>query len=147
MSGTPLSIDNALHGVRELLADRITPAVDDPFAAQMLRLSCLLLKISANAVDDAAELRVAENAAIRAVLGEAAGLVAEPLAGRLRAAAVSADPDLKLTVLDAESDRLRKLLIEAQTVIEVAPDAASRNLDQRIWRLLESIEAKRAPRE
>lgn len=147
MNSANLTIDNALHGVRDLLADRISPEVVDPFAAQMARLSGLLLKICANAVDDAAEVRVEENAEIRAVLGEAAALVGEPLAGELLQASISADPGLKLSVLDAENDRLRRLLIKAQTVVEIAADAASRNLDQRIWRLLETIEANRAPRE
>lgn len=142
-----LTIDNALHGVRELLHERIAPEIGDPFAAQMARLSCLLLKISANWVDDAAELRVQENAAIRAILGEAAAIAVGPLAARLTEAARSADPGLKVTVLDGENQRLRCLLVETQTWLETRPDAAARALDQRIWRHLELVEAKRAPRE
>lgn len=147
MSGANLSIDNALHGIGELLRDRISPEIGDPFAAQMARLSCMLLTICANAVDDAAELRVAENAAIRAVLGEAAAFAAQPLSGQLAQAAASADPGLKISVLDAECHRLRCLLVEAQAVLEQSGDAAATALGQKIWRLLEDIEAKRAPRE
>ncbi len=147
MSAMNLTIDNALHGVRELLADQIAPEVGDPFAAQMARLSCLLLKISANWVDDAAEIRVEENAAIRAVLGEAAILINGPLVTRLTEAGRSADPGLKVTVLDGENHRLRCLLVEAQTALEISNNKAARAMDQHIWRLLETIEAKRAPRE
>jgi hypothetical protein len=142
-----LTLDNALHGVEELLRDRISPAIDDPFAAQMARLSGILLRICANGVDEAAELRVEENAAIRMILGEAAELVPALLARRLQEAAASADPGLKISVLDAENHRLRVLLVSAQTVLENNKDGASLSLDQRIWQLLEAAEAKRAPRE
>jgi hypothetical protein len=142
-----LTLDTALHGVEELLRDRISPAIGDPFAAQMARLSGMLLRICANGVDEAAELRVEENAAIRMILGEAAEFVSAPLASRLHEAAASIDPGLKISVLDAENHRLRVLLVSAQTVLENSKDGAALSLDQRIWQLLEAAEAKRAPRE
>jgi hypothetical protein len=142
-----LTLDNALHGVGDLLKDRISPAISDPFARQMARLSCMLLTICANGVDDAAELRVEENALIRRMLGEAAALVPAPLAEKLHAAAVSTDPGLKISVLDGENHRLRVLLVKAQAALEASGDADARMLDQRIWRLLEAVEAKRTPRE
>ena len=147
MTPQNLSIDNALHGVKELLRDRISPEIGDPFAAQMARLSCLLLNIAANWVDDAAEVRVNENAAIRVILAEAAALVADDLAGRLTQGSRSADPGLKISVLDAENHRLRLLLVEAQAALEALANPAARALDQRIWRFLEETEATRAPRE
>lgn len=142
-----LTIDNALHGIGELLRDRINPAIGDPFAAQMARLSCLLLKICANWVDDAAELRILENAAIRALLADSAPLVGEPLAARLTQAALSLDPGFKLSVLDEENDRLRRLLVEAQACLEVTGGDAAQALDRRVWRFLEQAELARAPRE
>ncbi len=147
MSGQALTIDNALHGIRELLGDRISPEVGDPFAAQMVRLAGLLLKISANAVDDAAEVRVEENRAIRSILGEAADLVRPGLAERLVRTAGSIDPGLKVSVLDEENHRLRCLLVEAQAALEDIQSTAAQELDRRIWRLLESVEQTRAPRE
>ena len=147
MTGKNLSIDNALHGLNEFLRDTIAPAIADPYVAPMARLSGMLLNICANGVDDAAELRAHENAAIRGILGEVAALVDAPLAGQLQAAAGSADPGLKISVLDAENHRLRCLLVEAQAALEEINAPATHALDQRIWRLLEEIEAKRAPRE
>jgi hypothetical protein len=142
-----LTIDNALHGIAELLRERIGPEVRDPFAAQMARLSCMLLTICANAVDDAAELRVEENAAIRALLGDAAALVDPPLSVRLAEAAISTDPGRKLGVLDGETDRLRRWLVELQADIEGRAGETAQAMNQRIWRLLETIENTRAPRE
>ena len=147
MSGKNLTIDNALHGIGELLRERISPEIGDPFAVQMARLSCMLLTICANGVDDAAALRVEEDASIRKVLGEAAALVGEPLAASLAQAAGSSDPGLKLSVLDDENHRLRCLLVEAQGTLETLEGLSARALDQKIWRLLEAIETKRAPRE
>lgn len=147
MTSQILSIDNALHGVSELLRDRISPEIGDPFAAQMARLSCMLLTIAANWVDDAAEIRVNENAAIRVVLCQAADLVNGDLADRLASAASSTDPGLKLSVLDEENHRLRCLLVAAQCALEALSGEAALELDQRIWRLLEDIERIRAPRD
>lgn len=147
MSGKNLSIGNALHGLNEFLRDTIAPAISDPYVAPMARLSGMLLNICANGADDAAELRVEENAAIRGILGEAGALVDAPLATALQAAAASADPGLKISVLDAENHQLRMLLVEAHTALEDKTAPSARALDQRIWQLLESIEAKRAPRE
>ena len=147
MSGKNLSIDNALHGLNEFLRDTIAPAISDPYVAPMARLSGMLLNICANGVDDAAELRAHENAAIRGILGEATALVDAPLAGQLQAAAGSADPGLKISTLDTENHRLRVLLVAAQSALEEIAIPAANALDQRIWQLLESIEAKRSPRE
>jgi hypothetical protein len=113
----------------------------------MARLSAMLLRICANGVDDAAELRVEENIAIRAILGEAAALLPAPLSAHLRDGAASSDPGLKISVLDAESHRLRALLVECQQALEESKAPAAQALDQRIWQLLEEIETKRAPRE
>ena len=147
MTGRVLTIDNALLGIGELLRDGISPEIGDPFAAQMARLSCMLLKICANAVDDAAEVRVDENAAIRIILGDAASLVDGPLAARLVEAADSAEPGLRLSVLDSENHRLRCLLVEVQACLETCEGDAALALGQSIWRLLEHAEMKRAPRE
>ena len=70
-----------------------------------------------------------------------------PLPAQLKAAAASTDPGLKISVLDTENHRLRCLLVKAQAALEEINAPAAHALDQRIWRLLEEIEAKRAPRE
>jgi hypothetical protein len=142
-----LTIEQTLHRIGRMLSERIAPDVSHEFVAQSARLSGGALNICANWIDDAAELRVEENAAIRAVLGEIAGVAVGDLAARLGEAAASADPGLKLSVLDAENDRLRRLLVEAQGWLEAQDSAAARALNAKVWGLLEEIESKRAPRE
>jgi hypothetical protein len=147
ISPQKLSIDNILHGLEQFLRDRIAPSIEDPFVSPMARLSAMLLRICANGVDDAAELRVEENVAIRAILEEAAVLLPAPLRIQLDDAAASTDPGLRISVLDAENHRLRSLLVAAQVALEDCHEPAARLLSQRFWILLEKIEAKRAPRE
>ncbi len=141
------TIPSAVKGVAELLRDRITPEVGDNYMANMARMATSVLNISANWADDAAALRVEENAAIRALLGECAGIAERDLATRLGEAARSADPGLRISELDRENHRLRVLLVEAQAWLEVQDGDAARAMDQRIWRLLVEIEMTRAPRE
>jgi hypothetical protein len=69
------------------------------------------------------------------------------LAERLAAAAASVDPGLKIGVLDGENHRLRSLLVKLQADIEGRAGEAALAMNQRIWRLLETIENTRAPRE
>lgn len=138
-----LSIQTALRGVADMLQARIAPAIDDKFAGETARLADMLLRLNADWVDDAAAIRVAENAAIRSLFEEAGPVVSKSsLAARLAEAAASADPDLRISELDRESNRLRKLLAELHAHVEQADTCFA----ARIWRLLERLEAARAPR-
>ena len=139
-----LTLEASLRGIGELLREDVAPDVQTPFIGQSVRMAGGLLTICANWVDDAAAIRVEENAAIRAVLGEVAASLEGELAERLRAASLSADPGLRISQLDAENNRLRLLLIEAHAAVERKSLHA---LDAAIWRLLEDIELKRAQRE
>ena len=123
-----LTIESALRRIGDLLREDIAPDLRTPFLGQSVRMAGSVLTICANWVDDAAAIRVEENAAIR----EALGLLPAP------------DPGLRISQLDAENHRLRLLLIAAHGAAEEAGDAAR---NAAIWRLLEEIEMKRAQRE
>lgn len=142
-----LTLEQTLHRLGRNLTERIAPDVTNDFVAQSARMAAGTLNICANWVDDAAAIRVSENAAIREVLGEAAGPAGGELGARLEAAAQSHDPGLKISELDEESHRLRLLLVEAQSWLEEQDSDDARALCQNIWRLLEDIEMTRAPRE
>ncbi len=139
-----LTIEASLHRIGDLLREDVAPDLKTPFLGQSVRMASGLLTICANWVDDAAAIRVDENAAIRALLGEAGAELAGGLAGRLREAADSRDPGLRISQLDAENHRLRLLLIEAHAATE---DAGLAALNAAIWRFLEHIELGRAQRE
>lgn len=140
-----LSLQNVLYGVTSALQTRVAPVVHDQYAAQSLRIAGLLATISANGLDNAVPLRVAENASLRALFGDAVQITHGDLSARLAEAAASKDPGLRISELDVENGRLRTLLVDLQATIEVLADAASRALDDRIWALLQEIETSRAP--
>ncbi len=143
-----LTAEIALHGVARALRERIAPALDDAFAKEALRLAEQVVSIMANGMDKAVAIRADENARIRAVFATAGTLILpdRDLARRLEEAAVSVDPGLRISELDAENGRLRHLLVDLHRAVEDHPGEAARVIDQKIWRLLSDSEAARAPR-
>ena len=142
-----LTIETTLHGIARMLHERIGPAVQDPYAGEAARLAELLLGLNANWIDDAAAIRVAENAAIRSLLGEGAILATNSeLAERSAGSAKSADPGLRISELDKENNRLRSDLQDLHAHVDALEGEAVRLFGQRIWRSLAEFETARAPR-
>jgi hypothetical protein len=142
-----LSPEVCLRGVLDMLQNRITPALNDSFAAEGARLAGLVLAIITNGIDDAAAIRIAENAAIRALFRDAAGVVGDPgLAGKLQLAGGAEGSGYKLSELDADNGQLRGLLVDLHVAVEEQQGDKARAVDGRIWRMLKEFEAARAPR-
>ena len=103
------------------------------------------LLFAAQEWDRAAERLVEENAALREIFREAAGVVSDPaLAERARAAADGADPGLRVSALMAANDDLRALLIDVHAHVEERSDAEARALDEAIWAELVRSTERRA---
>ena len=142
-----LSPEMCLRGVLGTLQNRIIPSLTDSFAGEDARLAGLVMTIATNSIDDAAAIRIAENKAIRALFGDAAGLALDAgLAGKLQAAAKAEGSGYRLSELDADNAKLRGLLVELHQAVEEQTGAAARVIDSHIWRLLKQFEAARAPR-
>ena len=136
-----------LEGVIESLRDQIAPGLDDAFAKEAARMAGSLIAIAGRAGEDAAAIRVEENDRMRSIFAEAAEVVSEEgLSARLREAAQSQDPGLRISQLDAETGRLRKLLVELHAWLEERGEPEARRLDQAIWRAIRDAEMARAPR-
>jgi hypothetical protein len=90
-----------------LLLKNAQPGVPDAERASDLGISAMLLAVTAEIWDRGAHILVEENRAIRAILGRAGD-----------------DPDLRLSVLQAENNRLRAALVDAHAAAEAAGDAA-----------------------
>jgi hypothetical protein len=86
----------------------------------------MLIKLAAREYERGAEIRVAENAEIRALLREIAPEVELP-----------EDDSLAISALDAVNAALRRLLIAAHQNADAAAN-------KRIWGLLKSMAARRA---
>jgi len=90
-----------------LLIRNAMPGVAEAERASDLSLSAALLMVVGEIWDRQAHILVEENRAVRALLGE-----------------TGEDTDLRLSVLQAENDRLRAALIDAHAAAEAAGDEA-----------------------
>ncbi|MBU6267439.1 MAG: hypothetical protein KGN34_07860 [Sphingomonadales bacterium] len=141
-----LTAETVLDGVTDGLRDQIAPLLQDGFAREALRMAQSAIAIVARGMDDAVAIRVTENARIRDLLGQGAAVAGDDLSARLAAAAASRNPGLRISQLDVECDRLRRLLIELHAWLEQHDGEAARALDRAIWQALREFEAARAPR-
>lgn len=107
------SVPAVLAELAGLLMKNAAPDVPAPERASDLSLSALLLGLTAEIWDRQAHILVEENRAVRALLGE-----------------TGEDADLRLSVLQAENDRLRAALIGAHAAAEAAGDTARQDA---IW--------------
>lgn len=117
------SVPSVLSELANLLMRNAMPGVPDAERASALGLSAMLLNLSAEVWDGAAHNLVAENRALRALLG---------VAGQ--------DDDLRLSALRAANDRLRAQLIEAQVAAEASGDGARQDA---IWAELRASTERR----
>ena len=116
-------VPSVLSELAQLLMRNAVPGVPDAERASALGLSAMLLGLSAEVWDSAAHNLVAENRALRTLLG---------LTGQ--------DDDLRLSALRAENDRLRALLITAQIEAEASGDTARQDA---IWAELRTSTERR----
>lgn len=142
-----LTSATVLEGMIEVLRDQIAPQLTDGFAKEAARMAGSLIAIAGRAGEDAAAIRVEENARMRVIFAEAAEVVSDAgLSVRLGDAARSQDPGLRISQLDAETGRLRSLLVELHAWLEQQDGPEVRRLDQAIWRAIRDAEMARAPR-
>lgn len=142
-----LTIEQTLKGVAANLGEQVIPALESPYAIAATRMATALISIAAATCDDAAAIRVEENAKIRALFADAAGEISDgKFAQALAEAAQSRDPGLRISQLDQETGRLRTLLVALHAHVEEQSGEAAKAIDARIWTLLEETEAARAPR-
>ena len=142
-----LTIEQTLKGVAANLGEQVIPALDSAFAIAATRMATALISIAAATCDDAAAIRVEENAKMRSLFADVAGEVSdESLVQLLTEAAQSRDPGLRISQLDAETGRLRTLLVALHAHVEEQPGEAAKAIDARIWTLLAETEEARRPR-
>jgi len=141
-----LSLETILHGVAVTLRDKIAPSLNDSFAIETSRLAAMLVTIAAHSIDDAAAARIWENDQWRQLFASAHPIVPADLGKRLADAAASVEPGFKISELDRENDRLRRLLVELQTCVESGTSDEAQAVNRRIWHILREGEERRAPR-
>jgi len=142
-----LTTQSLLEGMAEALDERIRPMIADSFTADATRMAASVVRIAARASDEAAAIRVEENARIRGLLAQGAAMVSEStLAARLDAASKSGDPGYRISQLDRANGDLRLDLIALHSWLEDNRSPAALQLDAEIWRAMRDFEMARAPR-
>ena len=123
----------------------LMPRAGDLYMATDLAYLSLLLGLVAQDYDRAADVMVAEERDILAILRNAnAHLSDEGLRKRIAAALDERPESLRVAELTACSDTLLRLLIEVHATVETDSAAWARQLDSEIWRFLEKHAALRA---
>jgi len=111
------------------------------FAQGTIGLLGSVLTMAAKEYDRAADIRVAENADLRALFGTLAGVVRdEGLKAKLQAAAAARDDNLRISTLNENNYALRRLLTEAMVFVEVH---GLRDAEKRIWAVLKAAAERR----
>ena len=115
------------------IAMEMGPALPAGYGQGSATTMAVLLLMTAQEFDRAADIRARENRVMRALFSDAAKGVVGTLGQKLNAVIGVRDEDLTVATLDRVNGELKRLLIELQTHAETAGD---RGLELRILRFL-----------
>ena len=122
------------------IAMEMGPTLPAGYGQGSATITGVLLLMVAQEFNRAADIRVKENTAMRALFADAAKNASAALASKLRAAAEGKDTDLNVAALDRSNGELKTVLIELQTHAEQSGDRA---LELRILKFLSEAAAAR----
>ncbi|MFN4354916.1 hypothetical protein [Parvibaculum sp.] len=123
-----------MRGLFGTMLMEIAPNLTAEYSAGSIGIMSMMIFMTADEYDRAADIRAAENAEMRALFAEAAGLVADAaLKAKLSEAAKGRDASLRVSALDRDNSVLAGLLIELQAHAEESTALWSAGLEARIW--------------
>jgi hypothetical protein len=122
------------------IAMEMGPALPPGYGQGSATTTAVLLLMTAQEFDRAADIRAKENRVMRALFTDAAKGIGGELGTKLNAVVGVRDEDLTVSGLDRANGELKRLLIELQTHAEQAGD---RVLELRILRFLSEAAAAR----
>jgi hypothetical protein len=130
-------VDRFLEVAAAHLMMKVAPALGAGYEqANVMGLGALLMAVREEN-ERAASRRVEENAALRALFGEAESVVRDSqLRTRLSAAASSREGSLLVSELEAANSTLRALLVELHAHVEELAGPDARDVEALIWREL-----------
>lgn len=123
-----------MRGLFGTMLMEIAPNLTAEYSAGSIGIMSMMIFMTAEEYDRAAEIRAAENAEMRALFAEASGLIEDAaLKAKLAEAAKGKDGSLRISALDAENSALATLLIELQAHVEESTGPHAAGLEARIW--------------
>jgi len=134
-------VDQILGLSASQLMGQVAPLLPNSFAIGSASLLGIMMTFAAQEYERGAEIRVIENADMRALFRDAASEVDDAeLKAMLAKAAATEDRSLKISMLNAENTELRRVLIRLQTHAE---DKGLRDIERRIWDVLKASADRR----
>ena len=136
-----------MQGFFGTLIGDVAPHLSAEYSMGHVGIMGLMLHMTGELHDRAADLCLAENTEMRALFGHAASLVEdEALKQRLASAAASTDASLRISVLEANNAELAALLIDLQTHVEASDAPWAAGLEAHIWEhLVATMERRELP--
>jgi hypothetical protein len=137
-------VDKILNFSASQLMTQLAPLLPSGYAQGSASLLSVMMMLAAQEYDRAAEIRVAENADMRALFGELAPLISDPaLRADAQRAATKKDASLNISTLNTSNAEFRRLLIALQAHMEEAAGIVARTAEARIWEVLKASAARR----
>jgi len=137
-------VDQVMQGFFGTLLMDVAPHLNAEYSMGNVGIMGMMMFMTAEEHDRAAEIRVAENTEMRALFGEAARAVEDAtLKTKLTDAAAGRDTSLRVKALDAANAVLSGLLVELQAHVEASTAPWAGPLEARIWGYLVAATERR----
>jgi hypothetical protein len=135
-------VDQILGVSSAQLMSALAPMLPEGYPQGTAAVLSLMMALSAQEYDRAAEIRAAENADMRALFRELAPRVEDAvLRAQLESSAQMQDESIRISTLNKSNADLRRLLIALQTHIET--QGTAHDAEARIWAVLKRMAAGR----
>ncbi len=124
-----------LLGMAGVLMMQLAPELQTPFAQQNIGSVAGILTMLAQEYDRAAARLAEENDAMVALFRRASRAIPTgPVRSRmLQEIAANPNVDLHISRLQAENDRLRRVLVEVHALVEALPGEEAAGVNEEIW--------------
>lgn len=136
-----------MQGFFGTLIGDVAPHLSAEYSMGHVGIMGLMLHMTAEVHDRAADIRLAENREMRALFGHAAALVEDgALKAKLTRAAEGRDVSFRISALEENNAALAALLIELQAHVEGSDAPWAAGLEARIWdHLVATMERRELP--
>lgn len=137
-------VDQVMQGFFGTLLMDVAPHLNAEYSMGNVGIMGMMMFMTAEEHDRAAEIRVAENTEMRVLFAEAARSVEDAaLKAKLAEAAAGRDASLRIKALDAANAALGAVLVELQAHVEVSKASWAGPLEARIWDYLVAATERR----
>ena len=140
-------VGTVMQGFFGTMLGEIAPHLNAEYSMGNIGIMSMMMFMTAEEYDRAADIRATENREMRSLFSHAATLVTDnALKAKLSAAAAEKETSLRIQALNARNASLSTLLIELQAHAEASDASWARNLEARIWDyLVAAVERRKLP--